>query len=235
MSDSIRGLKRVLFVTYLVALHLVLIYFVGESLLKRGVSFSAPDLNQVRVPTSETPIPTPLPVPSELAELSVNNAKANISIPPAPLPEASQAGLLIPVFGVKPEQLIDTFSDSRSEGRLHDAIDIPAPLGTPVIATTDGEVVKLWDSEAGGITIYQLSTDRQYVYYYAHLQRRVDGLKEGDLVRRGATIGYVGDSGNAGAGNYHLHFSIARINDPKRYWEGEYINPYPLFRNNGTQ
>jgi murein DD-endopeptidase MepM/ murein hydrolase activator NlpD len=136
--------------------------------------------------------------------------------------------LIIPVVGVRSDQLQDTFTDARSEGRSHDAIDIPAPAGTAVMAVADGEIVKLFQSERGGTTIYQLSTDKKLVFYYAHLQRYAEGLVAGNFVRQGEVIGYVGDTGNAGAGNFHLHFSIAVIADPKRYWEGVNINPYPL-------
>ena len=138
--------------------------------------------------------------------------------------------LIIPVAGVRPEQLRDTFSDARSEGRVHDAIDIAAPLDTPVLAVADGTIVKLFPSDRGGTTIYQLSADSKFFYYYAHLARYAEGLAEGQFVKQGQTIGYVGDSGNAGAGNYHLHFSISLVSDPKRYWEGVNINPYPLLR-----
>ena len=136
--------------------------------------------------------------------------------------------LIVPVVGVKPEQLLDTFADARSEGRVHDAIDIPAAAGTPVVAAADGEIVKLFQSDRGGTTIYQLSTDRKLIFYYAHLQRYADGLMAGKIVRQGEVIAYVGDTGNAGAGNFHLHFSISIVADPKRYWEGTNINPYPL-------
>lgn len=136
--------------------------------------------------------------------------------------------LIIPVVGVRPDQLLDTFTDARSEGRVHDAIDIPAPAGTPVVAAADGEIIKLFQSERGGTTIYQLSQDKKLVFYYAHLQGYADGLAAGKFVKQGEVIGYVGDTGNAGAGNFHLHFSIAIISDPKRYWEGTNINPYPL-------
>jgi peptidoglycan LD-endopeptidase LytH len=138
--------------------------------------------------------------------------------------------LIIPVAGVRPDQLLDTYSDSRSEGRTHDAIDIMAPAETPVLAAADGQVQKLWQSERGGITIYQLSADQKMIFYYAHLARYADGLTEGKQVRQGEVIAYVGDTGNAGAGNYHLHFSIASVSDPKRYWDGTNINPYPLLR-----
>ena len=139
--------------------------------------------------------------------------------------------LIIPVQGVRPDQLQDTFMDARSEGRVHDAIDIPAAAGTPVIAAGDGEIAKLFQSERGGTTIYQFSADKKLVYYYAHLQRYADGLAPGNYVRQGEVIAYVGDTGNAGAGNYHLHFSISVIPNPARYWEGTNINPYPLLRN----
>jgi peptidoglycan LD-endopeptidase LytH len=138
--------------------------------------------------------------------------------------------LIIPVAGVRPDQLIDTFDDARSEGRVHDAIDIMAPAGTPVFAATDGKILKLFQSDRGGTTIYQLSSDEKTVYYYAHLQSYADGLSEEKAVRQGEVIAYVGDTGNAGAGNYHLHFSISAVADPKRYWEGTNINPYPLLR-----
>lgn len=151
--------------------------------------------------------------------------------PALPTPEgASPDNLIVPVAGVRADQLHDTFSESRSAGRVHDAIDIAAPFGTQVLAAADGTIVKLFQSELGGATIYQSSTDHRFIYYYAHLDRYAEGLTEGRFVKQGETIGYVGDSGNAGAGNYHLHFSIALVSDPKRYWEGVNINPYPLLK-----
>jgi murein DD-endopeptidase MepM/ murein hydrolase activator NlpD len=147
-----------------------------------------------------------------------------------PSPDAPGDSLLIPVAGVRPEQLRDTFSEARSEGRTHDAIDIPAPQGTPVLAAADGRIIKLFQSVPGGTTIYQLDPDNRTIYYYAHLDRYADGLAEGHFARRGEVIAYVGDTGNAGAGNYHLHFSILIVSDPKRYWEGTNINPYPKLR-----
>jgi murein DD-endopeptidase MepM/ murein hydrolase activator NlpD len=151
--------------------------------------------------------------------------------PPSQVGEGTAPNnLIIPVAGVRPDQLRDTYSESRSEGRVHDAIDIPAPVGTPVLAAADGTIVKLFQSKPGGTTIYQLSTDKRFVYYYAHLDRYAEGLAEGHFAKQGEAIAYVGDSGNAGAGNYHLHFSIAIISDPKHYWQGVNINPYPLLK-----
>ena len=136
--------------------------------------------------------------------------------------------LLIPLKGMSANQLHDTFTESRSEGRQHDALDIKAPQGTPVLATTDGVVTKLFQSERGGITLYQLDPSGRYVYYYAHLMRYEDGIAEGKQLRRGDVIAYVGDTGNAGAGNYHLHFAISRISAPGKWSGGDPINPYPL-------
>jgi len=176
---------------------------------------------------------------AEQQENSANPLSKATPLPPsaiAPLPDnrssqtESPANLIIPVAGVRPDQLRDSFSEARSEGRVHDAIDIPAPQGTPVLAVADGSILKLFHSDRGGTTIYQLSTDKKFVYYYAHLDRYADGLTESHFARQGETIAYVGDSGNAEAGNYHLHFSITLISDPKRYWEGTNINPYPLLK-----
>jgi murein DD-endopeptidase MepM/ murein hydrolase activator NlpD len=216
-------IKRGLFVIYLLALHVVLIYFVAERVLTRYTTFETLRSWTVADPTERSEIPTPLPVPEKFVD--------QIQETPSPTEITNgTATLTIPVAGVRAEALIDTFTSSRSEGRSHDAIDIPAAAGTPVVASVDGEIIKFFDSERGGITIYQTTLDRRFVLYYAHLQRRADEVAVGTMVRRGTTIGYIGDTGNAGPGNYHLHFSIARITDPKRPWEGEYINPYPFLR-----
>jgi len=190
-----------------------------------------PAIEVLPLPPSEpVAIGTPLPPPS-----TDPVAPPPEEMPAAAAPEpavsnfVSTLNLIIPVAGVKPEQLIDTFDDARSEGRVHDAIDIMAPAGTPVLAAADGRILKLFQSERGGTTIYQLGPNQE-VFYYAHLAGYAPGLAEGNNVRQGDVIAYVGDSGNAGPGNYHLHFSIAVVSDPKRYWEGTNINPYPLLR-----
>ena len=138
--------------------------------------------------------------------------------------------LTVPVQGVAPEALADTFSDARSQGRRHDAIDIPAPAGTPVLAVEDGHIAKLFLSRPGGITVYQFDPARQYSYYYAHLQRYAEGLQEGQRVRRGQVLGYVGSTGNADPAAPHLHFAIARLPADRAWWKGEPINPYPVLR-----
>lgn len=139
--------------------------------------------------------------------------------------------LIIPVEGIKKADLRDTFNDARSEGRVHNALDIMAAGGTPVLAATDGKIVKFHDSGLGGITIYQESSDNpRLVMYYAHLQRRAENLTENMEVKKGTVIGYVGDTGNAGEGNYHLHFAMWIVDDPKRYWDGANINPYDYLK-----
>lgn len=141
-----------------------------------------------------------------------------------------RSGLIIPVAGVRAEQLIDTYTAARSEGRVHNAIDIMAAKRTPVLAAADGPVKRLFNSVKGGITLYQLSADSHTVYYYAHLDAYAAGIAEGKMLRQGEVLGYVGDTGNAGAGNYHLHFAVWKISDPKNFWTGEDQNPYLLLR-----
>lgn len=138
--------------------------------------------------------------------------------------------LLIPVQGVNGAQLHDTFTDARSEGRVHDAIDIMAATGTPVLAVADGTVEKLFDSQRGGLTVYQFEPSGRFAYYYAHLQRYADGLAEKQPIRRGQVIGYVGSTGNADPAAPHLHFEVHRLGPEKQWWKGESINPYPLLR-----
>jgi murein DD-endopeptidase MepM/ murein hydrolase activator NlpD len=139
-------------------------------------------------------------------------------------------GLAIPVAGVKPGELIDTYTQARAGGqRTHDAIDIMAAEGTLVVAAAPGQVEKLFFSEGGGgITIYVRSPDQRWTYYYAHLQSYAPGLAEGQQVRRGQAIGRVGHSGNANPAGPHLHFAILRMNPGERWWQGTAINPYPL-------
>ena len=143
--------------------------------------------------------------------------------------QVSPSGLAIPVVGVKPEQLIDTFDAARSAGRRHDAIDIMAGEGTPVIAAADGTIEKLFFSKGGGgITIYERSTDPKWQFYYAHLQGYAPGLAEGQQVKRGQVIARVDHTGDASPAGPHLHFAINSMAPGQRWWQGTPINPYPL-------
>ncbi len=139
------------------------------------------------------------------------------------------AGLALPVVGVKPTELVDTFDAARSAGRRHDAIDIMAPEGTPVIAAADGTIEKLFFSRGGGgITIYERATDPKWQYYYAHLSAYAPGLTEGQQVKRGQVIAQVGHTGDASASGPHLHFAVNSMAPGQRWWQGTPINPYPL-------
>jgi murein DD-endopeptidase MepM/ murein hydrolase activator NlpD len=140
------------------------------------------------------------------------------------------AGLVLPVAGVKPGQLSDTYTQARAGGaRIHDAIDIMAPEGTPVAAAADGTVEKLFFSQGGGgITAYVRSPDQRWIYYYAHLQGYAPGLAEGQKVKRGQLIGRVGHTGNANPAGPHLHFAIHRMQPGEKWYQGSPINPFPL-------
>ena len=147
-----------------------------------------------------------------------------------PLSMLRRRRLAVPVRGVSRGELTDTFRDPRGGGRSHEGIDILAPRGTPVVAVEDGTVRKLFLSEPGGHTIYQYDPTETYAYYYAHLERYAPGLREGQRVRRGQVIGYVGTSGNAQADTPHLHFAIYRLNADNRWWEGTPLDPYRVLR-----
>jgi peptidoglycan LD-endopeptidase LytH len=140
----------------------------------------------------------------------------------------SSSLLPVPVEGIRREQLHDTYNQARSEGRTHHAIDIHAPRGTPVIAVADGTIRKLHSGARGGRAIYLMDDDGTTRYYYAHLDGYAEGLHEGQRVEQGEVIGYVGDTGNAQPGDYHLHFSVAILDNASRWWEGENLNPYDL-------
>ena len=138
------------------------------------------------------------------------------------------SGLAVPVVGIRADQLSDTYDDARGQGRRHDAIDIMAPEGTPVIAAADGTIEKLFNSVRGGITIYERSPDRKWTYYYAHLSAYAPGLAEGQQVKRGQVIARVGHTGDASAAGPHLHFAVNQMGQSDRWWNGTPINPYPL-------
>lgn len=133
--------------------------------------------------------------------------------------------LIIPVEGLDRGALSDTFGAARGEGRSHQGIDIMAEAGTPVLAAADGVIAKFHDSERGGVSIYQFDASGRLVFYYAHLEARADWLEEGQEVRQGDVLGYVGMTGNAPVP--HLHFEIQHRKDGRRWWRGQPMNPYP--------
>jgi murein DD-endopeptidase MepM/ murein hydrolase activator NlpD len=180
-------------------------------------------------------------IPSKPA--SVVRSGPVVTVKPAQAPPVTVAeqvvvgpsGLAIPVVGVKPDQLIDTYTQARANGRVHDAIDIMAAEGTPVIAAMDGTIEKLFFSKGGGgITIYERSPDQKWQFYYAHLQGYVPGLAEGQQVKRGQVIARVDHTGDAAASAPHLHFAINSMSAGQRWWQGAPINPYPLLAGKKT-
>ncbi len=167
-------------------------------------------------------------------------ALAGAAAPPPPaapraaLPEPPP--LQMPVQGIAPQQLRDTYAERRgSDGeRGHEALDILAPRGTPVLAVDDGRIAKLFLSGPGGLTIYQFDPSGRFAYYYAHLDRYAEGLAEGQAVRRGSVLGYVGATGNARPDAPHLHFGLLRLDDQQRWWTGVPLNPFPYLRGAAT-
>jgi murein DD-endopeptidase MepM/ murein hydrolase activator NlpD len=178
----------------------------------RASSVPAPPAIPSVAQPSETPLPGPLPV----------------QIPqPAQQPQAPQGDLLIPVEGVAVRDLHDNFLDMR-DGHRHEALDIPAPRGTAVRAVAEGNVVKLFQSKPGGLTVYQFDDSRNWCFYYAHLDHYANGLKEGTLLRKGEVLGYVGTTGDAPPNAPHLHFAIFKLGAEKRWWEGTAVDPFPF-------
>ena len=182
--------------------------------LARGTTFPSTSRR------SSTPAP---PVSSETPSPPVSSETTDA------LTDLRARGLVLPVEGIRVDDLQDTFRDSRGN-RTHEALDILAPRGTSVLAVEDGRIARLFLSDAGGITIYHFDPDERYTYYYAHLDRYAEGLREGDYVRRGQVIGYVGTTGNAPPGTPHLHFGIFQLGPEKHWWEGTPINPFLVWQ-----
>ena len=172
---------------------------------------------------------TPASAPGQPQQSGIPTRHLGSGLGGGPAARAVNEQLIIPVVGVRREDLVDTFRDARSEGRVHDAIDIMAPLGTPVIAAAPGRVEKLYLSAAGGNTVYVRSHDGGTIYYYAHLDHYAPGLAEGAELAQGAAVGSVGYSGNASPDAPHLHFAVLRTSPDRKYYEAATAeNPYPL-------
>jgi len=176
-------------------------------------------------PPQVAPTPPPLPAPP-LRQPSEPAGEADRALPGQP-PPPSMPHLAMPIAGVDPKTLHDSFSEVR-DGRKHEALDIMAPRGTPVLAVAEGNVAKLFTSKQGGLTVYQYDDSRTWCYYYAHLDRYAKGLAEGTLLRKGDVLGYVGSTGNASANAPHLHFAVFELKPDKKWWTGTAIDPLPL-------
>jgi murein DD-endopeptidase MepM/ murein hydrolase activator NlpD len=178
------------------------------------------------------PPPAPQAMP-DLTELDLPLRPAGTDRPnaaPAPAPSVPPDKLLVPVEGMPAAQIADTYDQPRGNERHHEALDIMAPRGTKVVAVADGKIEKLFTSKPGGLTIYQFDPTQKYAYYYAHLDRYADGLREGAQVKRGDVLGYVGTSGNADPDAPHLHFAVFELTPEKQWWKGTPVNPYPMLQ-----
>jgi peptidoglycan LD-endopeptidase LytH len=132
--------------------------------------------------------------------------------------EPAPVYLPVPVQGILPSELADTWGAARSGGRTHEGIDIFARRGTPVISSTQGLVIFKGLNLLGG-RVVEVVGPAGWRHYYAHLDAwSVVGI--GDWVEVGTVLGYVGDSGNAKGTPTHLHYGV--------YARGEATNPYPL-------
>jgi len=185
------------------------------------------------------PRATALPLsPGTTAPVQVQRARDASGVFPANAPEPVPVpvdvvmipgGVIVPVAGITPADLHDNYLQARGGGtRLHGAIDIMAPRNTPVLAAVDGTIRKLFTSAGGGLTIYQFDPAEERIYYYAHLDRYAADLREGQFVRQGSVIGFVGTTGNAAPDAPHLHFAIEMLPPTKEWWKGTPVNPYPI-------
>jgi murein DD-endopeptidase MepM/ murein hydrolase activator NlpD len=174
------------------------------------------------------PLPPPPVITTDLAEADLPLRPLEREMPAADAPSKPADKLSIPVEGIKLSQLSDNFDQPRGKERHHEALDIMAPKGTKVLATADGKVVKLFNSKPGGLTVYQFDPTEKFAYYYAHLDRYADGVKEGSVLKRGDLVGYVGVTGNANPNAPHLHFAVFELTPTKEWWKGTPLNPYPM-------
>ena len=201
-----------------------------------GALFGAFAFHALTKARPEPPVASAVEASPPVARPATQTAQIPLSPDPTPAALVATAhadqprngALLVPVLGVKAVQLSDTFNETRGGKRRHEALDIVAPRGTPVIAADDGRIVKLFTSIPGGLTIYQFDPSEKLAYYYAHLEGYAADVTEGRQVKRGEVIGYVGTTGNANPATPHLHFAIFELGPEKRWWKGTAINPYPL-------
>jgi peptidoglycan LD-endopeptidase LytH len=228
---------------WLTLLVVIGLWWAGSSLIGNADPAPAPVRNE-RAPAADRVAPAFIPPSSRedpVADAPETHAVLEVPRPGAPAPappvitdgevgELRAHGLLVPVQGIARESIVSNFDDNRGGGRSHEALDILAPRGTPVLAVEDGRIVKLFTSARGGLTIYHFDPLERFCYYYAHLDRYADGLKEGERVKRGQLIGYVGTTGNAPQNTPHLHFSINRLGAEKKWWDGVPLDPALVLR-----
>ncbi|HEX3645387.1 MAG TPA: M23 family metallopeptidase [Vicinamibacterales bacterium] len=182
----------------------------------------------------------PKPATAATAGSDVTLPDTFIGAPPAKTPapvattgDVQRGRLRMPLDGEDVESLKRGFAETRGGNRPHEAVDMLAPRNTPVHAVDGGSIAKLFTSKAGGLTIYQFDPGGRLCYYYAHLERYADGLKDGQMVSQGDIIGYVGTTGNAPPNTPHLHFAVFELNADRHWWQGRAIDPYRVFKERG--
>jgi murein DD-endopeptidase MepM/ murein hydrolase activator NlpD len=181
-----------------------------------------------RATTRQAP-PTPRELASDTLVASAEPNDTN-AVRPTPAELAQLAGeMIVPVAGVRPDDLLDTFDETRGT-RRHNALDIPAPRGTPVLSAAPGKILRLFTSQAGGLMVYASDPTDRFVFMYGHLDGYAKGIADGMPLARGDTIGFVGTTGNAPPNLPHLHFAIARTSNVARWWTGMPVDPRPLLR-----
>lgn len=204
----------------------------GITLLRRGDTAYVIDTVR-RVDTAYSTITAmtaaegPLPRPG--ADAATGNGAAFPPVSGADIDALRSHGPVIPVAGVKPQDLVDSFDELRGTHR-HNAIDIMAPRGTAVLSSDAGRVLKLHNSVPGGLTVYVADPTERFVLMYGHLDRYRPGLAEGMTVKKGEILGYVGSTGNANPAAPHLHFEITRSDNMKDWWKGTPLNPFLILR-----
>lgn len=185
-------------------------------------------------PRGARPAPPPAPAGTDSATAAERAAgTGSPAVAAEDLEYLRGRALMVPVQGVRAAKIPDSFDDRRGTTRRHNAIDIMAARGTPVLSADDGRVYKLRTNAAGGTTIYAVDPESRFVYYYAHLDRYREGLSEGAPLAKGEVIGYVGSTGNASEKWPHLHFQVMRLTTVRRYWDGVPVNPKPYFAIDG--
>ncbi len=221
---------------------IVTLWWAGSSLIGSSPPAPPPAGSALRPPAADRVSPAvapPQPREKTIADAPETHAvlrspggndAVEVPISSSEIEALQSRRLTIPVQGISGSQIVSTYDDDRGRGRKHEALDILAPRGTPVVAVEDGRLAKIFTSARGGLTVYQFDPSEQYCYYYAHLDSYADGLEEGRLLKRGQTIGYVGTSGNAPANTPHLHFAITRLGADKQWWEGIAIDPALVLR-----
>lgn len=208
----------------------------GDSSARRDVPLPTPPYS-TDAPTLNEAAPSdgPRNASDVLPSTALGGAPSAVILPPVgddaatPGDDPSNRRLIVPIAGIAASSLSSMFDQPRGD-RRHEALDILAPRGTPVVAATEGRVAKLFTSAAGGLTVYQFDAEEKHSLYYAHLDGYVTGLAEGQMLRQGQVLGYVGTTGNAPPDTPHLHFAIFRLNADRKWWEGEPVDPMLFLR-----